>query len=209
MNNEPKVNEGFEVVFWNARHNKQFLDALNESNGIPDVLVMVEYDSDNINNAKDKHPEYHYFLSDSTGFGILSKTPLLMHEEITHDDDSTILSFQTNGFNFYAVDISASYLNFRKTSLHFVNSNIDKQNKTIILGDFNTPLESIHFSFFETYFLNAFNDKGNGFRETWLWNMPLLSLDHVWVSKDLNILNADKIATFKSDHSMIKTVIKR
>lgn len=58
-------------------------------------------------------------------------------------------------------------------------------------------------------FNQAFNEKGNGFRETWFYNLPLLSLDHIWVSKDLKVLKTKKINTFKSDHNMIKTYIKK
>ena len=58
-------------------------------------------------------------------------------------------------------------------------------------------------------FNQAFYKKGNGFRETWFYNLPLLSLDHIWVSKDLKILKTEKIHTLKSDHNMLKTYIKR
>ena len=58
-------------------------------------------------------------------------------------------------------------------------------------------------------FNHAFNEKGNGFRETWFWNLPLLSLDHIWVSKDLKILKTQKINTFKSDHCMLKTYVRK
>jgi len=36
-----------------------------------------------------------------------------------------------------------------------------------------------------------------------------LCLDYIWVSKDLKILKTEKIFSSKSDHSMLKTVVKR
>ena len=98
---------------------------------------------------------------------------------------------------------------FREGKWHLLTQLIKEKQNTIILGDFNLPFESKYFKSIKQNFNHAFNEKGNGFRETWFWNFPLLSLDHIWVSKDLKILKTQKINTFKSDHSMIKTFIKR
>jgi endonuclease/exonuclease/phosphatase family metal-dependent hydrolase len=96
----------------------------------------------------------------------------------------------------------------RQWEIKFVNSEIKNTNNTIILGDFNLPYESMLLKEIKGNFNHAFTNKGNGFRETWFWNIPLLSIDHIWVSKDLNILKTEKVATFKSDHSMLKTYIR-
>ena len=92
--------------------------------------------------------------------------------------------------------------------LQSVLSEIKTHEKNIILGDFNTPFESLFFENFKKNYQHAFAEKGNGFRETWFWNLPLLSLDHIWVSRDLEILKTEKIATWKSDHSMLKMYLK-
>ena len=105
------------------------------------------------------------------------------------------------------VDISAGIFKPRQKSMSFINSNLLLDDKTIVLGDFNTPYESRYFQFFKENFVNAFDAKGNGFRETWFWNIPLLSLDHIWTSKDLEILQTEKVNTIKSDHSMLKMVL--
>ncbi|AUS05368.1 hypothetical protein C1A40_07700 [Tamlana carrageenivorans] len=79
----------------------------------------------------------------------------------------------------------------------------------MVLGDFNLPYESLYFKEIKRHFNHWFSSKGNGFRETWSWGLPLLSLDHIWVSKDLEILDSKKLNSLESDHEMIKTVIKR
>ncbi|GAB1856076.1 hypothetical protein MHTCC0001_09110 [Flavobacteriaceae bacterium MHTCC 0001] len=198
-----------EIVFWNAQHNKRFLDAFKVNSRIPDVLVMVEYDRKKINKAIEKYPNYHFRIANDESIGIFSKTPITVNSIKTHEDFSTVVNFKTNGLNFYAVDITASYLSFRKESLQFAYSHILKKDNSIVLGDFNTPIESYHFSFLKNNFTNAFNQKGNGFRETWPWNMPLLMLDHIWVSKDITILNTEKIHTLQSDHSLIRAVVSK
>ena len=92
---------------------------------------------------------------------------------------------------------------------NFVNTIINKTDNTIVLGDFNAPLESRFLNRFKKEFNHTFLEKGNGFAETWPYNIPLLSLDHIWASKDLHILKAEKINTFKSDHSMLKAFIRK
>jgi len=199
--------EGFEIVFWNAFHDRNFLDAFEVNGNIPDVLILVEGSSKDLISIKEKYPNYYFHISEEE-IGIFSKTPIDLGEEIIGEDNSTLLDFKTNGFNFYAIDISAGVFKPRQRSMGFVSSNILKRDKTIILGDFNTPFESVHFSNFKNTYMHAFSEKGKGFRETWFWNIPLLSLDHIWVSKDLEINQVNKINTFKSDHAMLRMFLK-
>lgn len=195
-----------EVVFWNASHNRDFDDAFNINNSIPDVLVLVEDGVYNIENYKLKYPKY-YFYESIRGISIFSKTPLKIIDEITSKYKTNIINFEVEGISFYAVDVSASIDVPRSWELGFVNEYIKIKEKTVLLGDFNVPFESKFLTNIKANFNHAFNKKGNGFRETWFWNIPLLSLDHIWISKDLKILKAEKVNTWKSDHSMVKVFI--
>lgn len=197
-----------EIVFWNASHNRNFNEAFSVSDGIPDVFVMVEGCKNDIEKLQLEFPDYHFYLSEKE-VAIFSKTPLSHIEEIKGVFSTFIINFKVNTINFYAVDVTASLDVPRAWALELVNQHIKNQANTIVLGDFNVPYESKHLENIKTNFNHAFNEKGNGFRETWFWNIPLLSLDHIWVSKDLEILKTEKIGTFKSDHSMIKTYIRK
>jgi Endonuclease/Exonuclease/phosphatase family len=206
--NETNINEShIEIVLWNASRDRNFEDAFNEIESIPDILILVECGEKDIKKVKSKYGDNYFFLSKEE-IGIFSKTPITVKNKINSENNSTIINFKVRGFNFYAIDLSGSMFNFRKKELDFLFSNIDKSKKMLILGDFNTPFESVHFKDFKDNFNHAFSEKGNGFRETWPWNIPLLSLDHIWASKDLEILTVEKINTFKSDHSILKAVIK-
>ncbi len=197
-----------EVVFWNATHERNFEDAFNTNNGIPDVLVLVEHGKFKVKEFQQKYPDYNFYRS-IRGISIFSRTPLKIINETTSNYKSNFINFETQDINFYAVDVSASMDVPREWELGFVNALIQETNNTVILGDFNVPYESMYLDTIKTNFNHAFSEKGNGFRETWFWNIPLLSLDHIWVSKDLDILKTEKVATFKSDHSMVKTFIKK
>ena len=200
--NKPDI----EVVFWNASRDNGFEEAFNLNKSIPDVMVLVESKPNNIKEFQSKYPEY-YFYKSNLGIYIFSKRPVQIENEVTSKYNSTVINFKSYGINFYAVDVTGSTDVPRNWELDFVNELIKENKNTIVLGDFNVPFESKNLNKIKSTFNHAFNEKGNGFRETWFWNLPLLSLDHIWVSKDLKILKTEKINTFKSDHSMIKTII--
>jgi hypothetical protein len=202
------INEkDLEVVFWNASRDNGFIEAFKENGSIPDVMVLVESEKNNIQELQSKYPNYYFYKSVREIY-IFSKNPILIKSEESSKYNSTVINFKTNEMNFFAVDVTGSQDVPRTWELGFVNKLITKSPNTIIIGDFNVPFESKNLKKIKTNFNHAFNEKGNGFRETWFWNIPLLSLDHIWVSKDLEILKTQKINTFKSDHCMLKTYIK-
>lgn len=198
-----------EVVFWNASHKREFKHVFGRLENTPDVVVLVEYHAEELEEFKLKYPNDFFYWHSESEIGIFSKSPINIKNVFIDEDETAVINFEANDLNFYAVDVAASMYIFRKNQIAFVQKCVKSYKNTILIGDFNTPLESEFLNSIKTNFNHVLNEKGNGFRETWFWNIPLLSLDHIWVSKDLDIANAEKIGTFKSDHSMIKTVIKR
>ena len=196
-----------EVVFWNASRDNNLEETFNENGGIPDVLVMVESKPNDLQKFKLKYPNYFLYKSNREMY-VFSKNPIQIESQNSSPYSSTVIKFKTNGINFYAVDVQGSTDVPREWELGFVDKQIKTNQNAIILGDFNLPFESKYLKNIKKSFNHAFNKKGNGFRETWFWNIPLLSIDHIWVSKDLKILKTQKINTFKSDHSMLKTYIR-
>ncbi len=202
------TDEDLEIVLWNASRENNLEDAFKINDGIPDILVMVEHGSYKTNFFNDKYPNYHFYKSDA-GISIFSKSPLKIINEASSKFNTNFIHFETSGVNFYAIDVHGSIDVPRSWELGFVNKLIKNTKHTVILGDFNIPYESKHFESIKVNFDHAFSKRGNGFKETWPWNIPLLSLDHIWASKDLKILKTKKVATFTSDHSMVKTYIRK
>lgn len=201
-------NSDIEIVFWNASRDNGFTEAFNLHKSIPDVMVLVESKPNNIKEFQKKYPEY-YFYKSNVGIYIFSKNPIQIENEVTSKYNSNVINFKSYGINFYVVDVTGSTDVPRNWELNFVNDLIKENKNTIVLGDFNVPFESKNLNKIKSTFNHAFNEKGNGFREIWFWNLPLLSLDHIWVSKDLKILKTQKINTFKSDHCMLKTYVRK
>ena len=204
-----EINESdIEVVFWNASHERNLEDAFDISGNIPDVFVLVEHGKYSVDRLQLKYSDY-YFYKSINGISVFSKLPIELIDDISSNYGTNIVKFETYNINFYAVDVSGSMDVPREWELTFVNEYVEQKTQTILLGDFNVPFESKFLDSIKNNFNHAFNEKGNGFRETWFWNIPLLSLDHIWVSKNLKVLKTKKIRTFKSDHNMLKTVIKK
>jgi endonuclease/exonuclease/phosphatase (EEP) superfamily protein YafD len=79
----------------------------------------------------------------------------------------------------------------------------------ILAGDFNTPVESVHFRRYRQTLTNAFEEAGRGFRETWFWGLPLLSLDQIWCGAEWKPLQVKKIHTTASDHAALLARFRR
>ena len=79
--------------------------------------------------------------------------------------------------------------------------------RAIILGDFNTPPESVWFREWRTRGFTLANDgPRRGFRETWAHGLPLLTLDHVWLAPGWRPLRCDRLR-LGSDHLAVKVVL--
>jgi endonuclease/exonuclease/phosphatase (EEP) superfamily protein YafD len=79
------------------------------------------------------------------------------------------------------------------------------QSRTIIAGDFNTPLDAAGFDAWRGQFHHGFADCADwrGPLETWGYGVPVLAIDHIWMSLDLAPVRADKGTRACSDHSWL------
>ena len=214
-NESIKDNETSSIVFWNARKQNDFIDAFEELDSIPELLVIVEYDrteKHSINQIKQAYPNYH-FTKVINKVGIMSKNEMVKQVAIHRHPDQNSFMFEfevilkNEKYYLYVLDITADLTKFRKAPLDYFYSRIKRRPKTLLMGDFNTPYESVHFKNYKKEYNHSFTIKGNGFRETWFWNIPLLSLDHIWTSKDLKVISSQSIRSWKSDHVMLKISI--
>jgi len=200
--------DDIEVVFWNCARANSFKTAFLMNEELPDVMVLSEAKAVTLDQIRKEYPEY-YFYKSNFQIDIFSKTPIDIELERVSDFNSAVIKFSSAGINFYAVDMIASLSVPKAWEFKFERKFVKHTESSVVLGDFNVPYESRFLADLKENYNHFFSEKGNGFRETWPWNVPLLSIDHIWVSKDLHIINSEKINTRNSDHSMIKTVIRR
>jgi endonuclease/exonuclease/phosphatase (EEP) superfamily protein YafD len=144
----------------------------------------------------------------------LSKVPSRYRERGKLDSIGAFARFDVDGlgatFPVVVVDVYPELFISRKQQLQDAFNQTLGRRDAIVVGDFNTPLESMHLAHFRNDFVEAFEVAGSGFKETWPFGLPLLSLDHVWVGPDWEVVGAKKIWRLTgSDHAAIFVTLRR
>ena len=78
--------------------------------------------------------------------------------------------------------------------------------KVVVLGDFNTPPGSTWYEDWRSTLSLANDGPRSGFRETWVFGLPLLTLDQVWIGSAWKPLWTDQ-TRHGSDHSRVRAVL--
>jgi vancomycin resistance protein VanJ len=73
----------------------------------------------------------------------------------------------------------------------------------IVLGDFNTPTDSVHFQRLRARMSDAFETSGRGLAATWPMPAPVLALDHILVNKHLRVVRCEHRTSIYSDHRAV------
>jgi hypothetical protein len=130
----------------------------------------------------------------------------LLHQlEMGHVSKFASLEATVDGviWHVFIVDGASHPLASRADVLSRVLSEAHGNPHTIVLGDFNTPIESALFDPWRAELHHAFNEAGRGLRETWPRPVPVLTIDHVWSSHDAPPLRAEKRWLPSSDHAAL------
>lgn len=109
------------------------------------------------------------------------------------------------------VDISANPLFSRREAFEHLLPMIDtlQDRPLIVMGDFNTPTDSVWIDKLRKRLTNTFEAKGSGFSETWPMPLPVLAIDHVWVNDRIKLAGCSQEGSAHSDHQMVKVDIER
>ena len=78
--------------------------------------------------------------------------------------------------------------------------------RAIVLGDFNTPPETRWCGDWQGTLTLANNGPHRGFRETWAFGLPLLTLDQIWLGKGWQAIWTEH-SRHGSDHARVRVVL--
>lgn len=207
---EPQQNTS-KVLFWNlAKKNQLPLSYISEKANIyqPEILTFVEVTTatlSNLDSLKKALPNYNFKIL--KGAMLVASTGNIEVVSVAYEDNShkaNLLKVQTdsNTFQFIITDLTASLLVNKQKPMTFL-SNFAKVNSVdFIVGDFNTPYESVFFSMLSTDF-TSFHGYTNGFSSTWPLGMPLLEIDHFWLSHKHEPIQLYKFYNKASDHALL------
>lgn len=73
----------------------------------------------------------------------------------------------------------------------------------LVMGDFNTPSDSVYFDPMRRDLQSAFETAGLGYGATWPMPVPVLALDQVWSSESVPVRTCALHGSSASDHRMV------
>ncbi len=197
------------VVSWNAEHSKKDLPAIIEKarSFDADILGVTETESTKPADAErwsaafpghtvKTLPGYMLFITRGEIMGSLSGS-------LAGRGSFNIVrvKFGERHLQVLFVDFAPNPIRSRRLAFDALNSTLSNlpNEPVVMMGDFNTPRESTHFARLQEKLQDAFDVGGHGFAETWPVPVPVLSLDHILVSKSLRVLRCEHGASL-SDH---------
>ncbi len=201
----------WKAVTWNIarpHHPFQPLIALVKAER-PDVIALVE--SGEISPADARAYEHdlpgYHMVAAANGLSCLARGEIVASPAVPLVNGAHVARFRIKlggeRWSIFVADIGASPLIPRRPQLEKLAEMTRNQSRTIVLGDFNTPLESVHLSGMRSHFAEVMDGPHRGFRETWFYGLPLLSLDQIWLSRDLEARFTTRRPTFASDHAPV------
>jgi len=108
------------------------------------------------------------------------------------------------------VDIHANPLQPRGQALRNLAKLADQlsDRRLVVMGDFNTPEDSVHLQSLRKRHLLAFEVAGSGYGPTWPVPLPLMQLDQIWTNFQVIPVECRHSWTWASDHEPVEAIIR-
>lgn len=201
------------IVFWNTARGALGFEGLfdNLKDIDADIIALVEAGKDDEDYASLWQKTFPNFsLSNSFEEILLLSQETIQNENYFRPGPSSIckhLTLEIHGqrLHVFIVDICSDLSISRKKALGSLVKEIEKfqDEPIIIMGDFNTPMDSLAFESLKKNFSNAFESAGSGYASTWPVPLPVIQIDHVWINKKVHIYNCKHGWSSYSDHRPI------
>ncbi len=208
--------EHSKVLYWNLAKRDR-LPVAYISNQVethqPEILAFVEAPHTilkNLDSLKLTLPNYDFkilmgaMLVASTGDIEYTKNEFLKDR---YKINLLKITTQKSTYNLIITDLTASIPINKKEPIDFLLQCAKTHNVDLIVGDFNTPFESVHFNAYTNDYY-SFHHYNNGFTATWPLGMPLLEIDHIWLSKLHQPKHLYKYYSKHSDHALLVSEFK-
>lgn len=119
------------------------------------------------------------------------------------------ISVMLEGYEYLVIicDIRSTPWRSRREPIEKLNQIVaaNSEKSIILMGDFNTPMDSLHIQTFHSMLHNVFEQSGNGLHVTWPLPLPVHALDQIWVNDHISIQSAELGWSWRSDHRAVIT----
>jgi endonuclease/exonuclease/phosphatase (EEP) superfamily protein YafD len=108
-------------------------------------------------------------------------------------------------FVVFLVDLSSNPLLDRGTVLFELAQHVRRcgTEPLIVMGDFNTPPDSVHFRDLRAQMTLAHQRSGSGYAPTWPLPLPVLQIDQIWTNPKVSVTLSRGGWSWLSDHRAI------
>jgi len=211
LDQEISVAKPSKIMFWNVSNKEQFpvdivVNQVQEHK--PNIIAFVEtidITEQESQRLKNTLPNYDFRkLYGGMYIGIKGKIESV---DYTSEAESYKINLVTATIGnttqkFIVTDIYAYPFYNKKPPLDMVLETALKANVNYIVGDFNTPYESVHFQEYRNNY-TSFHDYNTGFTATWPVGIPLYEIDHIWMDASATPIILEKTYYQVSDHALL------
>lgn len=201
------------VMFWNVNRGWLGWDAIAEHIRAADAdvvgLVEARFDDPAAGDALAAALPEYAMLDPVFGIMLLSRGECLQ----VVDDwlppagkyRRVSLRVGSSEFEAWVVDLESNPLGARADTLRRVARKLAyrRDRPVVLMGDFNTPSDSIFFEPLRAQAANAFESAGSGYAATWPIPAPVLTLDQVWTNPLVEPLCTRLDWSWRSDHRAV------
>jgi vancomycin resistance protein VanJ len=207
------------VLFWNAEHPKSLLpNVIEQVRSVDaDIIGVAETEATSpADQQRWKHAFPGFTLHNLAG-GLL----FLSRNKAVHIETGMLglgghhhvfkIGAPPNQVTVILIDISPMPRRPRRAAFERLNQVRARyaEDHIIVMGDFNTPRDSVHFEPLKRRFQHAFETAGSGFAETWPVPIPVLHLDHVLVGAGFDVNHCRHGWSWLSDHRPVIVDLSR
>lgn len=197
------------LMFWNAGEGvlgwSRIFAVIQQQN--PDIIALAEADT-----LKDQ--DEAFFDSNFPGYErihlprrllLLSRFPIISQHRLRWIRgavyESVVIESPRGQVTLVFSDVASTLSLHRKEPIKvLVEATSKLQGPVIVVGDLNTPVDSLFFDDFRKEFTNAFEASGNGLYTTWPMPLPVIAIDHMWGNDFVRFSDARILWTLASDH---------
>jgi hypothetical protein len=201
------------MMFWNTARGVGGWTALADdvSKADADVIGLVE--------AGGGGPSFRYALKDWESVDLGAGMFLFSRYRVLHSEAGSlsgggafgraVLDISGKPLTVLVVDINSNPLMFRKSPIEELTRIATEASAgpLIIMGDFNTPADSVFLRGLRNGHRLAFEAAGSGYAATWPVPLPVLTLDQVWVNSQVLLHDCRLGWPERSDHRPVMTDI--
>lgn len=197
------------VLVWNAAHGRDGWDRIAEEIALHDPELIALVEAHGAVDALRSRLGTHAWVDGGSGMvvGARGTDTAIETERVPLGDGGRALLFTIprpeRRIYGVLVDVVPDPLRHRADAFAHLDRLVALRAPDLIVGDFNTPRDSVFFDTWRPRLRHAFEDAGSGLDTTWPWPLPVLAIDHAWSGPRLEPRACRLVGTTSSDHRIV------